>query len=153
MRYFHRGLEITREQAATLHEHGVMVDAMIGREEQLELPFEAQSLRTFDSGATRSPLGDKLQYEGYLSPIVIRRFAQYMKKHQTQSDGKQRAADNWQNGIPKESLMDSGYRHFIDWWLHHRGYGQDATEDLQESLCALLFNVMAYLKAELDGEK
>lgn len=110
-----------------------------------------QPVRTFESGATRSPLGDKLQYEGYLNPLVLKRFAEYMKKHQIQSNGEVRSADNWQKNIPKESLMDSGYRHFQDWHLHHRGYGAQATEDLEESLCALLFNTMAYLKATLDG--
>ena len=128
---------------------------MAHREKELREFLNSQSevLRTFSSGATRSPLGDKLQYEGYLNPLVLKRFAQYMKKHQTQSDGTQRAADNWQSGIPQASLMDSGYRHFMDWWLHHRGYSEEATEDLEETLCALMFNTMAYLKSVLDEER
>ena len=109
-------------------------------------------IRVFESGATRSPLEGKLQYEGYLSPIVLKRFAEYMRQHQTQSDGRLRPADNWQRGIPRESLMDSGTRHFMDWWLHHREYESSAGEELQEALCALLFNVMAYLKDVLDEE-
>ncbi|HQA98046.1 MAG TPA: hypothetical protein PLF62_08855 [Clostridia bacterium] len=110
-------------------------------------------MRVFRTGATRSPMGDKLQYEGYLSPLVLRRFAQYMRKHQMQADGNLRDADNWQKGIPKESLMDSGARHYMDWWLHHRGYTDMAEEPIEEALCALVFNAMAYLKHVLDEER
>ena len=111
---------------------------------------EGEEVRTFSTGATRSPLGGKLQYEGYLSPLVLKRFAQYMKKHQTQSDGAQRASDNWQKGIPVESLMDSKVRHDMDVWLHHRGYSSSASEPMEEALCAVLFNTMAILKQELE---
>lgn len=110
-----------------------------------------EAVRIFATGATRSPLGNKLQYEGYLSPIVLHRFAQYMKHHQTQADGNIRAADNWQKGIPPESLMDSLSRHYMDVWLHHRGYHDRAEEPLEEALCALMFNVMAYLKHVMEG--
>lgn len=103
------------------------------------------TIRTFDTGATRSPLGNKLQYEGYLNPLVIKRFAEYMKKHQTQADGQERAADNWQKGIPAESLIDSGWRHFEDIWLHHRGYTNEMEEDIEEALCAVMFFAMADL--------
>ena len=111
-----------------------------------------EAVRIFATGATRSPLGDKLQYEGYLSPIVLQRFAQYMKLHQTQADGRVRPADNWQRGIPPESLMDSLSRHYMDVWLHHRGYGDRAAEDIEEALCAMMFNTMAYLKTVLEEE-
>lgn len=108
------------------------------------------AVRTFATGATRSPLGEKLQYEGYLNPLVLKRFAEYMKKHQTDSAGNRRDSDNWQRGIPKADLIDSFTRHFFDVWLHHRGYASEATEDLQESLCALIFGAMAYLKADME---
>lgn len=109
-----------------------------------------EAIRTFETGATRSPLGEKLQFEGYLNPLVLKRFAEYMRKHQTDSAGNQRDADNWQRGLPKDSLIDSFARHFFDVWLHHRGYASEATEDLQESLCALIFGAMAYLKADME---
>lgn len=105
--------------------------------------------RVFDTGATRSPLADKPQYEGYLNPLVIKRFGEYMLKHQTQADGRRRDADNWQKGIPPASLMDSKMRHDMDVWLHHRGYPAAATEPMEEALCAVLFNTMALLLAEL----
>ena len=102
-------------------------------------------VREFKTGATRSPLQDKLQYEGFFSPLVLRRRAQYMHKHRHQSDGNTRAADNWQKGMPLETYIDSGMRHFIDWWLHHRQYGAVAEEALEEALCALMFNAEGYL--------
>jgi len=103
------------------------------------------NLRTFESGATRSPIDGKLSYEGFLSPPVIKRYAEYMHLHRHQSDGQVRSADNWQKGMPLESYMDSGWRHFMDWWLHHREYSSLSSESLEEALCALMFNTMGYL--------
>jgi len=113
-------------------------------EELLQLYEEKAKaeMRQYETGATRSGLSDKLQYEGYFSPAVLRRRAQYMRKHQTQEDGKQRDADNWQKGISMDDYMDSAFRHFMDVWLFHRGYG---IEDIEESICALLFNMDGYL--------
>ncbi len=100
-------------------------------------------LRKFDTGATRDSVEGKPDYEGFLSPLVIDRFAQYMNKHRVQPDGQLRNSDNWQLGIPQDAYMKSGFRHFMDWWRQHRGYkGQDTME---ESLCALMFNVQGYL--------
>jgi hypothetical protein len=102
-------------------------------------------IRQFESGATRSPLGNKPQYEGYLNPLVIKRFGEYMLKHQTDSAGNRREADNWQAGLGRESLIDSKHRHDMDLWLHHRGYGYAAEEPLEDALCAIMFNTMGYL--------
>ena len=107
-------------------------------------------MRNFgDDGPTRSELGKKVQYEGYLSPLTIRRFGEYMRKHQTQEDGQDREADNWQkgDGIPQASYMDSLLRHFIDIWGIQRGHW-DVSEDgdgIEDLLCALLFNAMGLL--------
>lgn len=103
------------------------------------------SCRVFDTGATRSPLGNKPQYEGYLNPLVLKRFGEYMLKHQTQADGQRREPDNWQKGIPPRSLVDSKMRHDMDVWLHHRSYSYAATEPMEEALCGVLFNTMAML--------
>lgn len=102
-------------------------------------------MRTFETGATRSALADKPQYEGYLNPLVLHRFGEYMRQHQTDASGNRRAADNWQKGIPPESLMDSMMRHYIDVWLHHRGYPEAAAEPMDVALCGLFFNVQAML--------
>jgi hypothetical protein len=118
------------------------------QEEKTNSP--AELLRTFKTGATRSPLGDKLEYKGYLNPMVLKRYAEYMKKHQTQSDRGQRAADNWQKGIDLASLYDSKIRHDMDIWLYSEGYYREMTEVIEESLCASIFNTMAILKQVLE---
>ena len=100
------------------------------------------TMRTFETGATRDTAQDKLCYEGFLSPLVLKRFAEYMHRHQRQSDGSRRSPDNWQKGIPKGIYMDSAWRHFMDWWGGHRQVGK---ADIEEAICALLFNAMGYL--------
>lgn len=101
------------------------------------------AFRVFETGATRDLDGSKLNYEGFLSPLVLRRFAEYMNKNRTMADGSVRSGDNWQKGMPLESYMDSGWRHFWDWWANHRGV--EAGVDIEEALCAVLFNVQGYL--------
>ena len=100
-------------------------------------------IREFTTGATRDTDEGKYDYEGFYSPLVMERFAQYMTLHRKQSDGNLRASDNWQKGIPKDAYMKSAWRHFIDVWKEHRGI--DTTEGLEDALCALLFNVQGYL--------
>lgn len=104
---------------------------------------EMCTMRFFDTGATRDSDENKYDYEGFLHPIVIERYARYMHKHRKQANGRLRASDNWQKGIPKDAYMKSAFRHFMDWWMEHRGY--KAREDLEEALCALSFNVQGYL--------
>ena|SRR5450631_3414633 len=111
---------------------------------------EIPDIRTFATGATRSPLADKLEYDGYLNPLVLKRFAEYMRKHQTQSNGERRASDNWQLNIPMASLHDSKKRHDHDVWLHIKGYPEEATESMEESLCAAIFGNMAMLKQVME---
>lgn len=103
--------------------------------------------RKFDTGATRDQDFTKPDYEGFLSPLVIERFGEYMHAHRKQADGVLRDSDNWQKGIPLAAYMKSGFRHFQDWWSQHRGLaGKDLLED---ALCALLFNVSGYLHETL----
>ena len=110
-------------------------------------------IRTFDSGATRDADTGKFDYEGYLSPLVMERFGEYMTKHRIQSNGTVRASDNWQKGIPADQYIKSAWRHLIDWWREHRGY--PSREGLEDALCGLLFNVQGYLhehlKRKLEG--
>ena len=108
-------------------------------------------IRQFETGATRDTEEGKNDYEGFLSPLVIEAYGNYMTKHRKQSDGSLRASDNWQKGIPRDAYMKSAWRHFLDWWKEHRGLG--SREGLIDALCALLFNVMGYLHEVLkDGE-
>ena len=99
--------------------------------------------RTFQTGATRDTDEDKLDYEGFLSPQVVERYAQYMHKHRIQSDGTLRDSDNWQKGIPTDAYMKSLWRHFMEVWTLHRNEGTRAL--LEEALCAVIFNAMGYL--------
>jgi hypothetical protein len=112
------------------------------------------TLRTFGTGATRDTAQDKLDYEGFLSPIVIERFAEYMHQHRIQSDGSLRESDNWQKGIPIEQYMKSMWRHFMDVWRLHRYNDLVLLPNalMEEALCALLFNVMGMLHEVLKGD-
>ena len=103
-------------------------------------------MRQFDTGATRDGEEGKLDYDGFLSPLVLHRFAQYMHAHRRQADGKPRASSNWKKGIPINTYMKSMWRHFMDVWLHYSllTYVSDS-DDIEDSLCALLFNVMGML--------
>ena len=108
----------------------------------------AASMRQFDTGATRSADAVRDDPEGYLSPLVLDRFNEYMTKHRVQADGALRASDNWQKGMPLDSYMKGGWRHFMHWWTRHRGWpvrDTKAAADIEEDLCALLFNVQGYL--------
>lgn len=107
-------------------------------------------MRTFISGATRNPDDGKLDFEAYLSPLVLERFAEYMKSKEVQDDGTRREGDNWQKGIPLNSYMKSGWRHFFDWWKEHRGLA--TKEGIEITLCAIIFNASGYLH-ELLREK
>ena len=105
-------------------------------------------MRVFDSGATRDADLDKLDFEGFLSPLALERFAGYMHSHRKQADGNLRDSDNWQKGIPLDAYMKSMWRHFFDLWKMHRGLAAIADGELidkQEALCAILFNAMGYL--------
>ncbi len=100
-------------------------------------------MREFETGATRDEEEGKYDYEAFLSPLVIQRFGEYMHDHRKQADGRLRDGDNWQKGIPLDAYMKSGWRHFMDWWLGHRR--GDGVFSLEDTLCALLFNVQGYL--------
>lgn len=108
------------------------------------------AMRKFETGATRNVDDDNHDYEGFLSPLVIKRFGEYMHGHRKQADGTIRASDNWQKGIPFDSYMKSGWRHFVDWWCGHRKV--ESRDDLETALCALLFNVQGYLHELLKKE-
>lgn len=100
-------------------------------------------IRSFDTGATRDTDEGKLDFEGFYSPIVVNRFGEYMTENRVQSDGSLRDSDNWQKGIPLDAYMKSLTRHFHDVWLAHRGY--ESRDELEKSLCAVLFNAQGYL--------
>ena len=102
-------------------------------------------VRKFDTGATRDQDTTKFDYEGFLSPLALTRFAAYMHKNRVQSDGSTRDSDNWQKGIPRDSYMKSLWRHLITVWLHHRGEPDDSWESQEDALCGVIFNAQGYL--------
>ena len=110
-------------------------------------------MRQFNSGATRNEDADRIDYEGFLSPIVLRRYAQYMNGHRIQADGQLRDSDNWQKGIPKKAHIKGLWRHLMDLWLHHRGYGKLARHSIEDALCAIIFNACGYLYEILKGQE
>lgn len=113
-------------------------------------------MRKFASGATRNDDNNKLDYEGFLSPVVLEAYARYMHTHRIQADGQLRDSDNWQKGIPPEQYMKSLFRHFMQLWKLHRGYKviEDGKHVSKEEACsAILFNVMGYLYEEIHKTK
>jgi len=105
-------------------------------------------MREFDGGATRDCEGDKLDFEGFLSPYALKRFAEYMHLHRSTARGV-RDSDNWQSGMPLEVYIKSAWRHFFAWWEgHRRGVvgGKDVPlREVEDALCGLLFNTFGYL--------
>ncbi len=123
----------------------------MSRDDDVKMEGELQresTMRTFDTGATRSAEGDKLDYEGFLCPWVLERYAQYLHEHRTQADGQHREADNWQKGIPKREYIKSLIRHTIDFWKAWRR-GDTLPKQMQDLVCAILFNGMGWLHEDL----
>lgn len=115
-------------------------------------PLEPGMMRKFEGGATRNVDAGKLDYEGFLSPVVLERYARYLHRHRVQADGKLRDSDNWQKGIPKDVYMKSLLRHLIEVWTYHREPVSDIPDvkecdDVykEDALCAVMFNTMGYL--------
>lgn len=106
------------------------------------LGHKSDRIRKFETGADRSSDHDKLDFEGFLSPYALERFARYMHTHRTRADGTLRDSDNWQKGIPLSSYIKSMWRHFFALW---KAYRQNKTDELEENLCAMMFNVQGAL--------
>ena len=108
-------------------------------------PKSPAPILEFTSGATRDQDTTKFDYEGFLSPLALTRFAAYMHKNRVQSDGSTRASDNWQKGIPLSSYMKSLWRHLTTVWCHHRKVPAADCEGMEEALCGVIFNAQGYL--------
>ncbi len=107
-------------------------------------------IRQFATGATRDIDTDKIDYEGFLSPLVLEEFGRYMTANRRQSDGSTRASDNWQLGIPQDQYMKSLIRHLMEAWRVHRGWEH---LDIKPILCAILFNTQGYLHEQIKRER
>jgi len=105
-------------------------------------------IRKYDTGATRDTIDGKLDYMKALSPIVLRRYVQYLDKHRLQPDGSVRDFDNWKKGIPLKTYHSSKGRHFMAAWLLEEGYkvsDNHGPVNEEDALCGELFNTMGRL--------
>jgi hypothetical protein len=119
---------------------------------EIRKPFtfsEKAPVRTFSTGATRDTEDGKLDYDGFLSPLALKRYAEYMHEHRTQPDGTLRPGDNWKKGIPLDAYAKSEWRHHMEFWSLHHGVGDG---DIQSSICATIFNLFGYLHELLKEE-
>lgn len=107
-------------------------------------------IRTFSTGATRDSDDGKPSYVSYLSPLVLKSFGEYMLAHEIQSNGERREPGNWKKGMPKQAYVESMFRHVMDLWLTHDGYGREAREPMIEALNAIIFNASGYLHTLLE---
>ncbi len=107
-------------------------------------------VRVFETGANRDVEGDKLDFDGFFSPLVMEAFAEYMHYNRTLRDGTIRDSDNWQKGFPLDVLRKSLWRHFFDVWRNLRGY--PSHENLVWGCCAILFNVQGILHQALKSD-
>lgn len=113
-----------------------------------------EKIRTFTSGATRNLSDHKIDYDGFLSFKVLRRFGEYMSSKRLQANGVVRDGDNWKKGIPIAEYRKSLLRHIFD--LKRLSEGEvvlddDTGEKLDEQtlLCAVLFNTQGWLHEAL----
>lgn len=107
--------------------------------------------RQFATGATRSASDNKVDFEGFLSPLALRRFGEYMHLCRTRNvpaGETLRASDNWQKGMPVPEYMKSLLRHVVEMWLLLDGYpvtDERGPIDLETAACAAFFNVQGIL--------
>jgi hypothetical protein len=109
---------------------------------------EINGMRQFETGATRNMDATREDPEGFLSPLSIQAYCDYLNKHRHLENGTIRESDNWQLGIPKPVYMKGMWRHFLHCWTRHRGYpvrDPKAAANIKEDLCAIIFNAHGYL--------
>jgi hypothetical protein len=109
-------------------------------------PMSKTCQRSFSSGSIRDTDNDKIDYEGFLSPMVLQKFCEYMHKHRKMKDGTLRDSDNWQKLFGEnhyDVCMKSLCRHFMDMWSEHRGL--KSRDGMSDAMCGILFNAMAYM--------
>ena len=124
--------------------------AVAGKHLSEEQTHSSDAKRVFATGASRDTDAGKLDYEGFLSPLVLERFAVYMHANRKMRDGSLRDSDNWQKGIPQSAYMKSAWRHFFSWWQCYRD--PEAGHDVESAICGAMFNAMGYLHETLKAK-
>ena len=107
------------------------------------------TIRTFSTGATRDTDTNKLDFDGFLCPLVLERYAEYMNANRKMADGSLRGSDNWKAGVPQDVYRKSGWRHFFAFWKHCLS-GNKAIAIVDA--CGILFNVMGWMHEELKND-
>lgn len=138
--------------------HGGLVSnsASYDKHRELNLHMNDAKIRQFDTGGVRDSDEEKFDIEGFLNPLVLNRYFEYMHKHRNLPNGKKRDSDNWQSffGVNHNDVcIKSLLRHVQDLWLHHRGYSKVTKEIIEDSICAIIFNANAYLLKILTDKK
>lgn len=83
---------------------------------------EKTQARVFSSGANRNSSLGKFTYKDFINPLNEYSYGKYMDGKRVLADGTIRDGDNWQKGIPKDSLLDSLTRHIKELELLHLGF-------------------------------
>lgn len=87
---------------------------------------------------------DKLDFEWFLSPLVLQKYWEYMHKNRKLKDWSIRDSDNWQKWFGEDNqsvCVKSLLRHVHDIWMEHRGF--KSREGMSEAMMWSLFNIMA----------
>src|SRR6267142_2513848 len=129
---------ILTAQLALLRLMEIRMDKTLPPGTLVEIP---KNTRLFPTGATRDTDKTKLDYEGFLSPRVLKRYAEYMHECRLRNipPGQElRSSDNWQKGIPKDAYMKSLLRHVMEIWTGHRGsLPEPGSKVFKDHLCAI----------------
>lgn len=118
--------------------------------------YAPTKMTQYESGATRSSNEGRPNYMGYIGWKAIRRFGDYMLRHEVQADGTRRKAGNWKLGMSIQRYLESFGRHMVDWGLLEEnpetallgklGCSITHLEEMQEVACALIFNLQGFLQ-------
>ena len=121
-------------------------DELVNMMPDADFFIKTTPIRTFSTGATRDTDTNKLDFDGFLCPLVLERYAEYMNVNRKMADGSLRGSDNWKAGIPQDVYRKSGWRHFFAFWKHCLS-GNKALAIVDA--CGILFNVMGWMHEEL----
>lgn len=109
-------------------------------------------MQGFAGGAMRSNNVARPDPVGYISPLAMAGFHDYMLRNQRMADGRMRRSDNWKAGMPCPRYMTSLLRHAHDTHTHwdslKHGYAEDdyeALKALKEALYGIMFNAQGLL--------
>lgn len=97
----------------------------------------------FKSGAIRTSAANEVDPEAAWSVLVVDCYNEYMFECSFLPNGERRNEDNWQKGIPDDSLAKSFVRHAHDVWYIMRKH--KARHTFLRACCGVLFNCMGLL--------